>query len=108
MRLSFYTYSYTDRLRLPVEECLARIGRTGYSGIDESGTLGDSEDPRSVTSERRRLVRDIARRHRLRVEAVVTHAVLTATLARKAPLDLSGSVDLAADLGATVVTFHMG
>jgi len=108
MRLSFYTYSYTDRLNLPVADCLARIAKAGYTGIDESGTFGASEDPRSVTPERRKLVRDVARQHRLSVEAVVTHAELTTTLARKSPLDLKGSVDLAVDLGARVVTFHMG
>jgi sugar phosphate isomerase/epimerase len=108
MKLAFYTYSYTDRLRLPVAECLARIAKAGYAGIDESATFGASEDPRSVTSERRRLVRDTARQYGLTVEAVVTHAELTATIARRQPLDLPGTADLAADLGANLVTFHMG
>src|SRR5438309_1083143 len=88
MKLSFYTYSYTDRLKLPVADCLERIARAGYAGIDESGTFGASEDPHSVLPERRRLVRETAKRCGLSVEAVVTHAELTATLARKAPLDL--------------------
>jgi sugar phosphate isomerase/epimerase len=108
MKLSFYTYSYTDRLKLPIADCLARIAKVGYAGIDESGTFGASEDPHSVTSERRRLLRDIARKHGLSVEAVVTHAELTTTLARRQPLDLQGTVDLAVALGARVVTFHMG
>src|SRR5258706_14035993 len=108
MKLSFYTYSYTDRLKLPVADCLAHIAKTGYTGIDESGTFGASEDPHSVTSERRKLIHDTARRQKLSVEAVVTHAELTTTIARKPPLDLRGTVDLAAELGASVVTFHIG
>jgi sugar phosphate isomerase/epimerase len=108
MKLAFYTYSYTDRLNLPIADCLAHIAQTGYAGIDESGTFGASEDPRSVTFVRRRLVRDTAQQHGLSVEAVVTHAELTTTLAREQPLDLVRTVDLAADLGGSVVTFHMG
>ncbi|HXG23808.1 MAG TPA: sugar phosphate isomerase/epimerase [Chthonomonadales bacterium] len=108
MRLAFYTYSYTDRLKLPVEECYAHIARTGYTGIDESGTYGPSEDPRSVTFERRMLIRDTARRFGLSIEAVVTHAELTTTLLRQQPLDFMAAVDLAIDLGASLVTFHMG
>ncbi len=108
MRLSFYTYSYTDRQELPIEECLARIAHTGYDGIDESGTFGASADPRSVTPDRRRRVRASAQKHELSVEAVITHAELTKTLEEKNPLDLHGTVDLAADLGAPLVTFHLG
>lgn len=110
MRLGFYTYSYLDKLRMPVDECLDRIARTGYSGIDVSGTYGPSDDPNSFHRERRQLVRKTADKHGLRIEAVVTHAQLTDTLADsdRATLDLVGSIDLAADLGAEVVTFHMG
>jgi sugar phosphate isomerase/epimerase len=108
MKLSFYTYSYTDRLKLPVADCLTRIAKVGYAGIDESGTFGASEDPHSVHAERRKRIHDTARQQKLTVEAVVTHAELTTTLARKLPLDLKGTVDIATDLGARVVTFHMG
>jgi sugar phosphate isomerase/epimerase len=110
MRLGFYTYSYTDRLRMPVELCLERIARTGYGGIDVSGTDGNSTDPRSVLPELRRLTRRTAERLGLRIEAVISHACLTDSLVDPAtkPLDLLGSVDLAIDLGADVVTFHMG
>ncbi|MBO10776.1 MAG: hypothetical protein CMJ68_08445 [Planctomycetaceae bacterium] len=110
MRLSFYTYSYTDRLKMPIVPCLERIAKVGYSGIDVSGTNGDSADPRSFDASRRKLTRRTAERLKLRVEAVITHAQLTDTLAdpKKKLLDLAGTVDLAADLGATVVTFHMG
>ncbi|MBP87714.1 MAG: hypothetical protein CMJ64_13490 [Planctomycetaceae bacterium] len=110
MRLSFYTYSYTDRLEMPIELCLKRIAKAGYSGIDVSGTNGRSADPLSFDQERRKLTRRIAEDLDLHVEAIITHAQLTDTLvdpARK-PLDLKGSIDLAQDLGGSVVTFHMG
>ena len=108
MKLAFYTYSYTDRQNMPVRECLARIAKTGYGGVDESGTFGKSDDPKSVTAERRKLIRETARVHRLSVEGVITHAELTRTLNTETPLDLKGSIDLAVDLGASLVTFHMG
>jgi sugar phosphate isomerase/epimerase len=110
MRLGFYTYGYTDRLRMPVAACLERVPRAGYSGIDVSGTDGASDDPRSVLPELRRLTRRTADRLGLRIEAVVTHAQLADSLydPKRRPLDLAGTVDLAVELGADVVTFHMG
>lgn len=108
MRLAFYTYSYTDRQNLSIADCFARIAKTGYAGIDESGTFGNSADPHSVSPERRKTIRKTALQHRLAIEAVITHAELTTTLAGATPLDLKGSIDLAAELGAGVVTFHMG
>ncbi len=110
MRLGFYTYSYTDRLKLPVVDCLQRIARTGYSGIDVSGTNGPSVDPKSVTSELRRLTRQTAERLHLRIEAVITHHQLADAISgsKRGPLDLAGTVDLAVDLGAPLITFHMG
>jgi len=108
MRLAFYTYSYTDRSKLPVSECFARIARAGYAGVDESSTFGEAINSDSVTLDRRKLIRDAARRHKLRIEAIVTHAELTATLGTNQPLDLKAGIDLAADLSADVVTFHLG
>jgi len=110
MRLSFYTYSYTDRLKQSIPKCLTRIKRAGYSGIDVSGTNGNSADPKSFDKARRKLTRDTTERLGLRVEAIITHAALTDSLAdpKKTPLDLKGTVDLAADIGGKVVTFHMG
>lgn len=110
MRLSFYTYSYTDRLKMSTVDCLERIARTGYSGIDVSGTHGPSADPKSFPADLRKLTRQTAERLKLRVEAVITHATVTDSLfdSSNAPLDLKGSVDLAADLGAPVMTFHLG
>lgn len=110
MRLSFYTYSYTDKLNMSIPECLERIARAGYTGVDVSGTHGRSDDPRSFDEARRVLTRKTAERLNLRVEAVISHAQLTDTQAdpSKQPLDLKGTIDLAADLGAEVATFHMG
>jgi sugar phosphate isomerase/epimerase len=110
LRLGFYTYSYTDRLKMPLESCLERIARARYSGIDISGTDGPSTDPRSVTPELRRATRRTTERLGMQVEAVITHAPLTDSLvdAHHKPLDLVGSIDLAVDVGADVVTFHMG
>lgn len=110
MRLSFYTYSYTDKLNMPIAECLERIAGTGYSGVDVSGTHGQSDDPKSFDKARRVLTRTTAERLNLRIEAVISHAQLTDTQAdpTQEPLDLMGTIDLAADLGADVATFHMG
>lgn len=110
MRLSFYTYSYTDKLGLPTVECLERIAKTGYAGIDVSGTHGNSEHPKSFDPKLRELTRKTAERLKLKIEAVITHAQLTDSLAnaKQKPLDLNGSIDLAVELGAPVVTFHLG
>lgn len=108
MRLAFYTYSYTDRLELPVPETFARIAKSGYCGIDESSTFGKHVNSDSVNAERRTLIRETAKRHRLRVEAIVTHAELTTSLFTAEKLDLIAAVDLAAELGGDVVTFHLG
>jgi len=108
MRLAFYTYSYTDRLGMPLEPALEKIAAAGYDGIDISGTHGPSADPLSVTSGLRRRTRAAAARLGLRIEAIITHANLTDSLFTEAPLDLKGSVDLAVEVGAPLVVFHMG
>jgi sugar phosphate isomerase/epimerase len=108
MRLAFYTYSYTDKLEMPIQAALERITLAGYDDIDISGTHGNSTDPRSVTPELRRLTRDTAVRLGLRIEAIITHATLTDSLFTEKPLDLVGSVDLAIEVGAPLVVFHMG
>src|SRR5579871_5917885 len=108
MRLSFYTYSYTDKLKLSIPDCFARIAKTGYAGIDESSTFGEAINSDSVSAERRKLIRETAARHKLRVEAIITHATLTDSLGTDKPLDLKASIDLAVDLRSDVVTFHLG
>jgi len=97
-------------LKMPIVPCLERIAKKGYSGIDVSGTNGPSADPKSFDKARRKLTRETAERLELRVEAIITHAQLTDTLAnpKQPTLDLRGSIDLASDLGGDVVTFHMG
>jgi protein FrlC len=108
MRLAFYTYSYTDRLKLSIPECFARIARAGYAGVDESSTFGAAINSDSVTAERRKLIRDTAREQKLRIEAIVTHAALTDAIGKADGLDLKTSIDLASDIGGDVVTFHLG
>lgn len=108
MRLVFYTYSYTDRLDQPIPEALERIAKTGYCGIDESSTYGPHLNSDSVTPERRKLIRETAKQHKLRVEAIITHGELTGGLFAGEKLDLKAAIDLAADLGGDVVTFHLG
>jgi sugar phosphate isomerase/epimerase len=93
---------------MPIDECLARIARTGYSGIDESSTYGEAVNSSSVTKARRAQIVEATRQHKLRVEAIVTHADLTASLASNEPLDLCQAVDLAVDLKGELVTFHLG
>lgn len=108
MRLAFYTYSYTDRLKLSIPDCFARIAKTDYAGIDESSTFGTAINSDSVTAERRKLIRDTARQHKLRIEAIVTHATLTEAIGNAEGLDLNASIDLASDIGGELVTFHLG
>ncbi len=108
MRLAFYTYSYTDRLEMPLEPALEKIAATGYDGIDISGTHGKSADPMSVTSDLRGRTHATAERLGLTIEAIITHAPLADSLCTDTPLDLDGSVDLAVDVGAPLVVFHMG
>lgn len=110
MRLAFYTYSYTDRLKMPIAECHPHIAETGYTGIDVSGTFGPSDDPRSYTEALRKETRESSEKDDLRVEAIITHADLTGSLQNpeRTPLDLVGTNDLAAAIGGDVVTFHMG
>jgi sugar phosphate isomerase/epimerase len=108
MRLAFYTYSYTDRLNMPMVPALEKIAATGYDSIDISGTHGKSADPHSVTPELREQTRSTAERLGLKIEAIITHATLADSLFTDTPLDLEGSVDLAVDVGAPLVVFHMG
>lgn len=106
--MAFYTYSYTDRLEMSIEPALEKIAATGYDSIDISGTHGASADPRSVTPQLRQLTCQTAERLGLKIEAIITHGTLTDSLFGEEPLDLKGSVDLAVDVGAPLVVFHMG
>jgi sugar phosphate isomerase/epimerase len=95
MRLVFYTYSYTDRLELPIPATLARIAEAGYCGIDESSTHGPHLNSESVSADRRRLIRETAKQNQLRIEAIVTHGELTTNLYQGEKLDLHSALDLA-------------
>jgi len=108
VRLAFYTYSYTDRLDMPIEGALEKIAATDYDGIDISGTHGQTADPHSVTPDLREQTRATADRLGLTIEAIITHATLADSLFTDTPLDLAGSVDLATEVGAPLVVFHMG
>ncbi len=108
MRLAFYTYSYTDKLEMPLQPALEQIAATGYDGIDISGTHGPSADPASVTLQMRQQTLSLSQQLGLRVEGIITHATLTDSLGTATPLDLAGSVDLAVEVGGDVVVFHMG
>ena len=105
MRRAFYTYSYTDRLGLDIDRTLAEIARWGYEGIDESSTAGPHVNSSSVTPARRRAIRDAARRHGLRVEAIVSHAELSTSLFSPEPLDLIAALDAGQLRAATIDVF---
>jgi len=93
---------------MPIVPALQQIADTGYDGVDISGTHGKSADPRSVMPEMRKLTRETTKRIGIRIEAIITHANLADSLFTDAPLDLTGSVDLATEVGAPLVVFHMG
>ena len=62
MRLAFYTYSYTDRLKLSIADCFARIAKTRYAGIDESSTFGAAINSDSIGARRKRAIPCCTRR----------------------------------------------
>jgi sugar phosphate isomerase/epimerase len=108
MKLGFYTYSYIDRLKMDVEPVLETVAAAGYDGIDISATWHDDLDPALMPTEARdRYVRATSRL-RLEVEAVVTHLGLVQALRDGVPINLPGAVDVARDVGARIVTFHIG
>jgi sugar phosphate isomerase/epimerase len=108
MKLGFYTYSYVDRLKMDVEPVLQAVSDAGYLGIDISATWHDDLDPARMPPEARdRYVRTAARLG-LEIEAVVTHLGLVQSLRQGLPLNLEGAIDVARDVGAAIVTFHIG
>jgi sugar phosphate isomerase/epimerase len=108
MRLGFYTYSYIDRLGMEPREVIPRVAAAGYDCLDLSATWHEDEDPALFPRERRREIRALADDHGLTIEAVVTHLPMLNSLQDGRPINLSGAVDLANDLGAPVVTVHVG
>ena len=108
VRLAFYTYSYIDRLGMEPAEVIPRVAAAGYDSLDISATWRSDEDPGLFPTDRRREIRELAEAHGLPVEAVVTHLPMINSLRDGRPINLPGAVDVAADLGAPVVTVHIG
>lgn len=108
MKLGFYTYSYIDRLKMEIEPVLEAVAAQGYDGIDISATWRDDLDPASMPVDARRRYAETAGRLGLEIEAVVTHLGLAQSLRDGLPINLEGAVDVARDVGAKVVTFHVG
>lgn len=108
MKLGFYTYSYIDRLGMEIEPVLEAITAAGYAGIDISATWRDDLDPARMPAPARSRYTKAADRLGLQVEAVVTHLGLVQALRQGLPLNLRGAVDVARDVGATIVTVHVG
>jgi sugar phosphate isomerase/epimerase len=108
MKLGFYSYSYIDLLKRDIEPVLEAVAAAGYDGIDISATWHDDLDPaRMPAAVRNRYVR-AAGRLGLEIEAVITHLGLVQALRDGLPINLQGAVDVARDVGARIVTFHIG
>lgn len=108
MKLGFYTYSYIDRLKMGIEPVLEEVAAAGFDGLDVSATWHDDLDPALMpASARDRYVKSAARLG-LEIEGVVTHLGLVQALRQGQPINLRGAVDVAVDLGAKVVTVHIG
>jgi sugar phosphate isomerase/epimerase len=108
MKLGFYTYSYVDRLKMEIEPVLEAVAAAGYDGIDVSATWHDDLDPALMPPAARDRYVKTANRLGLEIEAVITHLGLAQSLRQDLPINLKGAVDVARDLGARVVTFHVG
>ncbi|MBY0229329.1 MAG: sugar phosphate isomerase/epimerase [Gemmataceae bacterium] len=108
MKLGFYTYSYIDRLGMGIEEVLERVAAAGYDSLDLSATWRADLDPALMPAEARKAYVRTASRLNLPIEAVVTHLGLAQSLRDGLPINLAGAVDVARDLGAPLVTFHIG
>jgi len=108
MKLGFYTYSYIDRLKMPIEPVLELIAATGYDGIDISATWQDELDPASMPPAVRERYVAAAQRVGLEIEAVVTHLELVSAVWNEQPLNLKGAVDVACDVGAKIAAVHIG
>ncbi|MCS6860395.1 MAG: sugar phosphate isomerase/epimerase [Abditibacteriales bacterium] len=108
MKLGFYTYSYIDRLGMSIESVLEKVAATGYDGVDVSATWREDLDPALFPREARQTLRRTAEQLGLNIEACVTHLPLVPAVWNSQPLNLPGAVDLAVELGAKIVTVHLG
>lgn len=108
MKLAFYTYSYIDRLGMEPADVLPLVAAAGYDGIDLSATWHADEDPALFPRARRQEIRALADDLGLSIEALVTHLPLADSLRDGRPINLPGAIELAIDLGASVITAHIG
>jgi len=108
VKLGFYTYSYIDRLQMEIESVFEAIAAAGYEGVDISATWRDDIDPALMSSSTRGRYVRAAERFGLEIEAVITHLGLVQALRQGLPLNLRGAVDVARDVGARIVTVHIG
>src|SRR3989442_1598438 len=108
MKLAFYTYSYLDRLDMPVAPVLEAIAAAGYDAVDLSATRRADLDPAQFPVSDRREILQLTRSLGLEIAALVTHLGLVNALWDGRPLNLRGAVDLAAEFGCPVVTVHAG
>lgn len=108
MRIGFYTYSYIDRNGMEPADVIPRVAAAGYQALDISATWRLDEDPGLFPAERRREFRKLAADHGLTIEAAVTHLGMLDSLRDGRPINLPGAIDVAAEVGCPVVTFHIG
>jgi len=108
MKIGFYTYQYIDVAGMPIPEVLEIVAADGYDGIDISATRGDTLDPSLFPQDDRRLYREAADRLGLEINAVVTHLPMINSVWDGQPINIPGAIDLAIDVGASIVTIHIG
>ena len=108
MKIGFYTYSYIDRLKMEIKPVLEAVSTAGYDGVDISATWRDDLDPALMPAKIRQTYAKTAERLGLEIEAVITHLELIQAVWRAQPLNLKGAVDVACDVGASLVGVHIG
>src|ERR1051326_373703 len=98
MKIGFYTYSYLDRLDMPIAPVREAIAAAGYEAVDLSATRRLDLDPAQFPVEDRREIRRRTSALGLEIAALVTHLPLVNALWDGRPLNLRGAVDLAGEL----------
>jgi sugar phosphate isomerase/epimerase len=108
MKIGFNTSPFIDEAGMPIHAVLEAVAKEGYAGVDISATRGNVTDPSLFPQEDRRAYRDGADRLGLEVVAVVTHLPMINAVWSGLPINVPGAVDLAADVGARMVTVNVG
>jgi len=108
MYIGFNTCPFIDEAALPIEEVLEAVAKEGYVGIDISATRASARDPSLFPQEDRRAYGDTAERLGLEIVAVVTHLPMINAVWDGEPINIPGAIDLAADVGAHMVTLYVG